>query len=200
MGQTSRIDPWDSFAWPDRHRQGMQDVGFRLRFENTLMLRHLINLFLWGLPPSRLFAFRRAFLRAGGINASEGVCFCGRGWVYGRGRLNIGRNTWLSPGVVVHTHVEAEITIGDRCDIGPSVEFITGSHRIGPPSRRAGSGTAQSIRVGNGCWIGAGARILGGVTIGDGVVVAAGAVVTRDIPPHTLAAGVPARIKRDLGQ
>lgn len=162
------------------------------------MLRHLVNLLLWGLPPSRLFPFRRALLRVARVNAKEGVCFCGRAWIYGRGKLNIGRNTWLSPGAVVYTHLRAEVTIGDRCDVGPGVEFITGSHRIGPPSRRAGAGTAQSIRIGDGCWIGAGSRILGGVTIGEGVVVAAGSVVTRDVPPHTLVAGVPARVKRSL--
>jgi maltose O-acetyltransferase len=79
------------------------------------------------------------------------------------------------------------------------VEFITGSHEIGGASRRAGTKVAKRILIGDGCWIGAGTRILGGVRIGEGVVVAAGAVVTRDIPPNTLAAGVPARAKRNLG-
>lgn len=128
----------------------------------------------------------------------EQACFCGRGWVYGRGRLQIGHRSWLSPGVIVHTHLEAEVVIGDRCDVGPGVEFITGSHLPGSTSRRAGAGTALPIIVGHGCWIGAGSRILGGVTIGDGVIVAAGAVVTHDVPPNVLVAGVPAVIKRAL--
>ncbi len=51
---------------------------------------------------------------------------CGRGWIYGRGRLSIGNDTWLSPGVIFHTHLDAPIIIGSNCDIGPSVEFITG--------------------------------------------------------------------------
>lgn len=123
---------------------------------------------------------------------------CGRGWIYGRGSIRIGENTWLSPGVIFYTHLEAVIDIGADCDIGPGVEFITGSHLVGPASRRAGAGTVKSITVGDGCWIGAGSRILGGVTIGSGVVVAAGSVVTRDVPPNTLAAGVPAVIKKNL--
>lgn len=126
------------------------------------------------------------------------VKFCGRGWVYGRGRLIIGEGTWLSPGAVFHTHQEADIQIGARCDFGPGVEFVTGSHEIGTAERRAGVGTARTIVVGNGCWIGAKSLILGGVTIGDGAIIAAGAVVTRDVPAHTLVAGVPAVIKRQL--
>ena len=164
------------------------------------MLRHFLNLLLWCLPPSRLFALRRTCLRLAGIAPGRNVSVCGRGWIYGRGRLFIGDDTWLSPGVVFHTHVEADIAIGTRCDVGPGVEFVLGSHQHGDTQRRAGPGTARPIAVGDGCWIGAGALILGGVTIGAGAVIAAGAVVTRDVPAHTLAAGVPARAVKDLPQ
>jgi len=55
------------------------------------------------------------------------------------------------------------------------------------------------IIIGNHVWVGARAIILKGVSIGDGAVVAAGAVVTRDVPPKTLVAGVPAKIiRRDV--
>lgn len=126
------------------------------------------------------------------------VKFCGRGWIYGQGRLIIGEGTWLSPGVVFYTHLEAEIQIGEQCDLGPGIEFIVGSHEVGTGERRAGNGTARAIVVGNGCWVGAKTVILGGVTIGDGAIIAAGAVVTRDVPAHTLVAGVPAVVKRQL--
>lgn len=162
------------------------------------MLRHLLNILLWLLPPSRLFALKNVLLRLVDVDVGSGACFCGRGWIYGRGKLQIGDDTWLSPGTIVYTHTEAAVAIGHRCDIGPDVSFITGSHLLGPSSRRAGVGTARSIRIGNGCWIGASSRILGGVTIGDGAVVAAGSVVIRDVPANTLVAGVPAVIKREL--
>ncbi|NVZ21659.1 DapH/DapD/GlmU-related protein [Pseudomonas costantinii] len=162
------------------------------------MIRHLINIILSLLPPSRLFAVRAALLRFAGVEIHPDVKFCGRGWIYGRGRLVIGEGTWLSPGNIFNTHQEADIQIGSRCDLGPGIEFIVGSHEIGPGERRAGKGTARPIRIGNGCWIGAKSVILGGVTIGDGAIVAAGAVVTRDVPPHTLVAGVPALAKRQL--
>jgi maltose O-acetyltransferase len=162
------------------------------------MLRHCVNLFLSVLPPSRFFWLRRACLRRCGIGLASGTRICGRGWIYGRGLFTVGRDTWLSPGVIVYTHLEAAVSIGANCDVGPGVEFITGGHQLGPSERRAGTGLAGAISVGDGCWIGAGAKILGGVTVGDGAIVAAGAVVIRDVSPNTMVAGVPATAKKDL--
>lgn len=162
------------------------------------MLRHFMNFLLCCLPPSRMFGFRNACLRLARVVLGQNVSVCGRGWIYGRGRLEIGDASWLSPGVIFYTHADVAITIGSRCDIGPAVEFVTGSHEIGDASRRAGKGTAAAIVIGDGCWIGAGARILGGVSIGNGAIVAAGAVVTRNVPANVLVAGVPARIKKEL--
>ena len=162
------------------------------------MLRHLLNFLLSLLPPSRLFALRRLLLKLAGVEIQRDTCVCGRGWIYGRGQLVIGRGTWVSPGTIFHTHADVVILIGDRCDIGPGVHFIPGGHLIGPAHRRAGPGTAGSIMVGSGTWVGAGTQILGGVKIGEGCIIAAGAVVTRDVPADTLAAGVPAVVKRTL--
>ena len=162
------------------------------------MLRHLLNLVLSFMPPTRLLRLRRALLRLGRIDLADSACVCGRGWIFGRGRLTIGKDSWVSPGCIFHTHQEACIDIGDNCAIGPDVHFIPGSHLIGPPERRAGVGTAKPIRIDNGCWIGAGTHILGGVTVGAGTVVAAGSVVTRSLPANVLAAGVPAVVKREL--
>lgn len=160
--------------------------------------RHLTNIILFLLPPTRLFKVRSYLLSLSGISIQGGAMVCGRSWIYGRGRIYIGHGTWISPGIVVHTHTDADIRIGDRCDIGPGVEFIPGGHLVGPHSRRAGDGTARPIEIGDGCWIGARSVILGGVRIGAGCVVAAGSVVTRDVPDNVLVAGVPARIKRQL--
>jgi maltose O-acetyltransferase len=163
-----------------------------------VLVRHFVNLLLLLLPPTRLFAVRRALLKFGNVEVGAGVCVSGHGWIYGRGRLCFGDETWLSPGVRIYTHEEAEIVIGARCDIGHEVSFITGSHEIGAALRRAGKGTAGAIRVGDGCWIGARSVILGGVTVGAGSVVAAGSVVTADIPGNSFVAGVPAKLKRRL--
>lgn len=164
------------------------------------MLRHLINFLLRWLPPSRLFAMRRWLLRCGGINLANDVSFCGGGWIYGPGELQIGAGSWLSPGIVIYTHAHAPIAIGRQCDIGPGVELVPGSHSVGPRHRRAGEGMALPITIGDGCWIGARTLILGGVSIGAGSVVAAGSVVTRNVSENVLVAGVPARVKRELGK
>jgi len=162
------------------------------------VLRHLVNFLLAWLPPSRWFELRTCLLRCCKVEVGSDAKVCGRGWIFGRGALQIGDGAWLSPRVVFYTHPDAPIRIGAQCDIGPDVQFVTGGHKIGPAARRAGEGFARPISIGRGSWIGAGARILGGVTIGDGCVVAAGAVVIGDQPPNSLVAGVPAVVRRGL--
>ena len=131
-------------------------------------------------------------------NIGNDVCICGGGWIYGRGQLSIGDETWFSPGTVFFTHENAYIRIGKKCDVGPCVRFVLGSHEIAGRGRRAGEGTAKSIFVGDGCWIGGSSTILGGVTIGAGSVIAAGSLVREDVPENSLVAGVPAKVKRQL--
>jgi acetyltransferase-like isoleucine patch superfamily enzyme len=58
--------------------------------------------------------------------------------------------------------------------------------------------TAEGIAIEDDVWIGAGAIVTDGVRVGQGAVIAAGAVVTQDVPPHTVAAGVPARMVREI--
>jgi maltose O-acetyltransferase len=162
------------------------------------MIRYLINFLFWVLPTSHFFIFKRYCLKLGSIKVGKKASICGRGWLYGRGPLSIGKNSWLSPGVIFYTNFKAPIVIGANCDIGPSVEFITGSHEFGTSVRRAGKGIAKPIVVNDGCWIGAGSKILGGVSIGAGTIVASGSVVICDIPENVLVAGVPALVKRHL--
>ncbi|MGI5190022.1 acyltransferase [Promicromonospora sp. CA-289599] len=111
-----------------------------------------------------------------------------------QGPAHIGNRTFVNRSC----YIRRDTTIGDRVNIGPFVRFVTGSHEIGPPSRRAGKNKYEPIVVGDGAWIGACAIVMGGVTIGEGAVVAAGAVVVRDVPAHTAVGGVPARVIKSL--
>jgi len=151
------------------------------------------------LPITRCFGLRAWILRKRDIQICQGVRIAGGGRFIGRGRMTVGEQTWLGPYGLYVTHPDASIQIGARCDIGPEVCFVTGTHDVGDASRRAGKGKAQPIFVGDGCWLGARVTVLGGTSIGEGSVIAAGAVVAADIPPHTLAGGVPAKVIRHLG-
>ncbi len=91
------------------------------------------------------------------------------------------------------------LDIGDDVMIGPNVSIVTSGHPMEPSQRRA-SVIAKPIVIKRNIWIAAGATIIGGVTIGENSVVAAGSVVTRDVPPNTLAAGNPARVIRSIGE
>ncbi|MDN4646522.1 acyltransferase [Arthrobacter sp. PsM3] len=92
----------------------------------------------------------------------------------------------------------ARLVLERSVNVGMRAQFVTSTHLIGPSEKRAGKPLAKPIRICQGTWIGAGAIILGGVTVGEGSIVAAGAVVTGDVPPNSLVAGVPARIVREL--
>lgn len=91
----------------------------------------------------------------------------------------------------------AAINIADQVMIAHKVNLITAGHPVEAHQRRAYI-TGEPIRVETNVWIGAAATILPGVTIGADSVVGAGAVVTRDVPPATLVAGVPATVIRKL--
>ncbi|GAP67737.1 bacterial transferase hexapeptide [Bacteroidales bacterium 6E] len=91
--------------------------------------------------------------------------------------------------------------IGNYCSIAPDVKIGLGEHdytRISTSVRFIDhiyeDLTKNDCNIGNDVWIGAGAVILRGVTIGDGAIVGANAVVTKNIPPFSIAVGVPAKI------
>lgn len=162
------------------------------------MWRYIFNYLSIILPTSRAFWLKSKILRLANVEIGENVSVCSQSWIYGKGKIKIGSDTWLSQGVKFLTHKDAKITIGKFCDVGPFVKFLTGGHEISSCKRRAGLGFAKPITVGDGCWIGGSTIILHGVHIGAGSVIAAGSVVVNDVPENTLFAGVPAKLVRHL--
>lgn len=143
--------------------------------------------------------FDRGFSRGkkGAISIKDS-CEFGRGTTlkaYG-GRIAIGRNTFLGEYVVIYGH--GGVTIGENTLIAMHTCIVSSNHTIPEKGAliRFHPDILLPVSIGSDVWIGAGASILGGVTIGNGCVVAAGAVVTRDLPPYAIAAGVPARVIR----
>ena len=109
--------------------------------------------------------------------------------------IRVGHNVFINQNCTIYDL--GGVDIGDDVLIGPNVSIITSGHPLEPSQRRAGV-TAAPIVIERNVWIAAGATIIGGVTVGENSVVAAGAVVTRDVPPNTLVAGVPAKVIRSL--
>lgn len=91
-----------------------------------------------------------------------------------------------------------KITIGNNVFIAPNVCIITEEHAMDVEQRAAGLEYAYPVTIGDNVWICAGAIILPGVTIGAKSVIGAGSVVTKDIPPNSLAVGNPCKVIRTL--
>jgi maltose O-acetyltransferase len=110
--------------------------------------------------------------------------------------LTIGERTFINYGVSIGA--TRSIVIGARCNFGPYVNIVdTGFHRL-EPERRLERPPPEPVRIGDDVWLGVRVIVLPGVTIGDGSIIGAGSVVTSDIPPRSLAVGVPARVVREL--
>ena len=101
----------------------------------------------------------------------------------------------------------APVKIGENVFIGPNVTLACAIHPLmyeerNPFVREDGQTSnleySKPITIGSNCWLAAGVTVCGGATIGEGSVICAGSVVTRDIPPHSFAAGVPARVIRTI--
>lgn len=110
----------------------------------------------------------------------------------------VGRNCFLGEFCLIRG--QGGVHIGDSVLLAPRVQMLAVNHRFDDPSRPVMQQgiSAQGIVVEDGAWVGAGAILLDGVRVGAGAVIGAGAVVTRDVPPRTLAVGTPARVARAL--
>ena len=111
-----------------------------------------------------------------------------------------GKNIKLGKGVFINAGCQFQdqggITIGDDVLIGPQTIIATLNHDPDPGKR--GGMFAKPVVIGDKVWLGARVTICPGVTIGEGAIVGAGAVVTKDVPPHTLVAGVPAKVVKTI--
>ena len=90
------------------------------------------------------------------------------------------------------------VKIGPFCTIGTHVIIMDNNYHRLEPQRRQERPDSAPVTLGENVWLGARVIVLPGVTIGDCSVVGAGSVVTRDIPPHSLAVGLPAKVVRSI--
>ncbi len=112
--------------------------------------------------------------------------------------IKIGRDCLVGEYSVIRG--QGGVEIGDRVYTSPFTQIIAVNHVFDDPTRpfvQQGI-TAEGIVIEDDVWLGAGAVVTDGVRVGRGAVVAAGAVVTRDVPPHTVVGGVPARVIKEI--
>ncbi len=154
------------------------------------------------LPHLSFNYLRTTIWRAAGLRVGERSRIMGPLHITGGGawqeRLLIGKDTFLTGPIRID--LGAAVHVGDRVRIGHDVMLLTIDHEIGQSEQRCSTTYARPISIGDGAWLASRCVILPGISVGKGAVVAAGAIVTRDVPPNTLVAGVPARFVRSLTQ
>lgn len=112
--------------------------------------------------------------------------------VYVYGKPKIGKNVWIGPMVVLDA--TGGIAIGDYCELSCGVMIFTHSTHLCALTGNKNMKIIRPVTVGDHVYLGSGAIILPGVNIGSYSVIGAGAVVTHDIPPNSVAFGVPASV------
>ncbi|HWZ95746.1 MAG TPA: acyltransferase [Opitutaceae bacterium] len=110
------------------------------------------------------------------------------------GSIRCGENVHFGPYSVVYGHGGVEI--GAHTLIAMHCCIVAANHTVPPPGEliRFKPDVPLAVKIGRDVWLGAGVKVLGGVTVGDGCIVGAGAVVTGDLPPYSIAVGLPARV------
>ncbi|WP_281258927.1 acyltransferase [Stenomitos frigidus] len=124
-----------------------------------------------------------------GVKLDRGVDLRAHG-----GCIEIGQNTYIGPyGCLAGPGC---IRIGRDCMIASHTGIYANNHNFDDLTRpiNVQGTTNQGIVIEDDCWLGTGVKVLDGVTIGKGCVIGAGAVVTKDMPPFSVAVGVPAKV------
>jgi acetyltransferase-like isoleucine patch superfamily enzyme/putative methionine-R-sulfoxide reductase with GAF domain len=107
--------------------------------------------------------------------------------------IEIGDGTFVGPYSCIAG--PGNVRIGKDCMIAAHSGIVANNHVFADPLQRIRDQgvTKKGIEIGDDCWLGYGVKVLDGVTIGKGSVIGAGAVVTKDLPPYSVAVGVPAK-------
>lgn len=129
------------------------------------------------------------------IGANSVIC---PGSIFTYSTINIGNSTYIGPRCIFQS-AHGEIEIGNHVMFGPGVHIHGGNHitdRIGVYMNvvKKEFGSDGKVIIEDDVWVGANAIILKGVTVGEGAVVAAGSIVTKDVIPYSIVAGMPAKI------
>ena len=141
----------------------------------------------------------RAFIARGGIIKIGDDCVIRAGAMLlpSGGSISIGKNTSINQYTIING--EGNVTIGNKVLIASFVSMYAANHNFEDPNipiRDQGMTTKGGIKIEDDVWIGTHVVILDGITIGKGSVISAGSIVTQDVEPYSIVAGVPAKIIR----
>ena len=102
--------------------------------------------------------------------------------------------------VGLHNTIIGPVTIGNHVNLAQGITVTALNHNFSDTNKRIDEQgvSTNPVKIEDDVWIGANAVVLPGVTIGNHCVVAAGAVITKDVPPHSLVAGVPAKVIKQI--
>lgn len=137
---------------------------------------------------------RKLFSKLTGVEVDESLYLIPPFYTDFGKNIRVGKNVFINHACTFMDR--GGITIEDDVLIGPKVNLITINHPLEPSDRH--STVSTPIVIKKNAWLGAGAMIMPGITIGENAVVSAGAVVTKDVPPNTVVAGVPAKIIKNI--
>lgn len=142
-----------------------------------------------GLVPSH--HIRRFVYKSLGAEIGKNVTFNFRTELRGLHKLKIGAGTIVGDNALLAA--QRGLTIGENVNISSNVSIYSGAHDHRDPYFRSTPRTTRPITIGNRVWISSNVIILTGVHIGEGAVCCAGCVVTKDVEPYAVVAGVPAK-------
>ena len=146
-------------------------------------------LFQIGLVPS--LHLRRFVYKALGAEIGKNVLFHFKTEIRGIHKLKIGKGTIVGDNALLAA--QRGLSIGENVNISSNVSIYSGAHDHRDPYFRSTPQTTRPITIGNRVWIGSNVIILTGVNIGEGAVCCAGCVVTKDVEPYSVVAGIPAK-------
>ncbi len=187
-----------TYMRPVVYRSILGKVGSGCLIERDVRLEIPTRIFL----NDRVFIGENCWISSGSIDGE--IVFGNNTFIAHRctlrghgGKIFIGEHVHISRNSYING--AGDVEIGKDTLFGPNVVIASGGHNfedLNLPIRLQGDEKAK-IRIENDVWLGANVCVMPGVFIGKGAVVGAGAVVTKDLPPYSVAAGVPAKIIRN---
>ncbi|WP_340245967.1 acyltransferase [Sulfitobacter pontiacus] len=112
----------------------------------------------------------------------------------------LGAHVSVNDQAILQSCEGADLVVEDYVTISYGAKILTGGLDRSSAIQRSKQHVSRSIILRQSCWIGAGAIVLPGVSVGEGATVAAGSVVTKDVAPGTVVAGIPARAVKQLSR